>query len=187
MAQNRRLRDWRIANSSECNNDKCIRITNGREVKHWSRRRIPVRLHSIINIIIVMSTVGSATIAFYESLASEQGYRAAYVNKYDRTTLFYAKRVTAVSSPGETMRQTASRNIRICARLNDKKFSDPEEVAFLTLHDSGSLGNKVHQQWALIVATASMKISLSFLFRFNPLTVFAFFKYKRKNVCILIK
>jgi len=109
MAQNRRLRDWRIANSSECNNNKCIRITDG-EVTHWSRRRIPVRLHSIINIIIVMSTVGSATSVFYESLASEQGYRAAYVNKYDRTTLFYAKRVTAVSSPGGTMRETASRN-----------------------------------------------------------------------------
>ncbi|KYQ47904.1 hypothetical protein ALC60_13074 [Trachymyrmex zeteki] len=37
-------------------------------------------------------------------------YRTAYANKYDRTTLFYAKRVTAVTSSGGTMRETASRN-----------------------------------------------------------------------------
>ena len=57
-----------------------------------------------------MSTVGNATSAFYESFPSEQGYRTAYANKYDRTTLFYAKRVTDVTSSGGTMRETASRN-----------------------------------------------------------------------------
>ncbi|KYN28452.1 hypothetical protein ALC57_02179 [Trachymyrmex cornetzi] len=56
------------------------------------------------------NVLGNATSAFYESLPSEQGYRTAYANKYDRTTLFYAKRVTAVTSSGGTMRETASRN-----------------------------------------------------------------------------
>ncbi|KYM83405.1 hypothetical protein ALC53_06137 [Atta colombica] len=54
--------------------------------------------------------IGNATSAFYESLSNEQGYRTAYANKYDRTTLFYAKRVTAVTSSGRTMRETASQN-----------------------------------------------------------------------------
>lgn len=73
--QNRRLRNWRIANLSDCNGDKYIRCAEG-EVKHRPQSRsfrrhvyLPARLLriGIINIIIVMSMVGNATSAFYTS------------------------------------------------------------------------------------------------------------------------
>ncbi|TGZ49207.1 hypothetical protein DBV15_05889 [Temnothorax longispinosus] len=79
------------------------RITD-REVKHRLfefRRRIPARLHSIINIIIVMSTVGNATSAFYESYICE-----------------------------DNAADCIAKHIRICARLNEKKSPSPEEVPF---------------------------------------------------------
>jgi hypothetical protein len=49
---------------------------------------------SIINIIIVMSTVGNAASAFYCEPYTRVGERCctAYANKYDQTMLFYAKR-----------------------------------------------------------------------------------------------
>lgn len=77
--------------------------------------------------------------------ASEQGYRVAYANKYDRTTLFYVKRATAVTSPGRTMRETASRNTSGYALgSNEEKSPSPEEIPLFTLRGSGSLGNKTY-------------------------------------------
>lgn len=71
--QNRRLRDWRIANSSDCNGDKYIRRDEGGGKHRLQPVVLPayvspgVYLLRIINIIIVMSMVGNAARAFYTS------------------------------------------------------------------------------------------------------------------------
>ncbi|KYM97101.1 hypothetical protein ALC62_12209 [Cyphomyrmex costatus] len=66
---------------------------------------------------------GNATSAFYKSLPSEQGYRTAYANKYDRTTLFYAKRVTAVTSSGGTMDFERKKNTKSGKHFPSSKHS----------------------------------------------------------------
>lgn len=112
---------------------------------------LPARVYrtGIINIIIVMSMVRKrCERVLHESYICKRGYRASYANKHDQATLFYAKRVTAVTSNGRERRLRRETHRRMCARLNKKKiFRGPEEFLFSHRAVLGHLEiRRLHQQ-----------------------------------------
>lgn len=168
--QNRRLRDWRIANSSDCNGDKYIRCGE-REVKHRLQSVVlpayvspRMYLLRIINIIIVMSMVENAASAFYTSRVYTSEATALHMltsTIEQRCFMLSESRLSRQRAGEEPKRRETHR--KICALGWIKKRIFPTEFLFSHRAVLGHLEiRRLHQQWAVMLGT--MIISLPRLF-----------------------
>lgn len=134
--QNRRARDWRMANSSNCNGTTSAFDVANRtnDVCEEMEPRLGRSAHisaftSIINIIIVMSTVGNTASTFYTSRmlhASEPATlprRCMLTTIKQRCFMLSESRMSRQQGRDNAGETAIAKHIRMCARLNEESPS----------------------------------------------------------------